>query len=57
MGKVARHQERVDHIVPAEELHDGLNRVGLQVLRGRTGQVKGEQGETWKEKQTSPERS
>lgn len=45
MGKVASHEQRVDHVVPAEALHDGPHWAGLEVLGGGAGQVRGQQGE------------
>lgn len=47
MGEVASHQKWLNHVVPAKALHDRLDRVGLEVLRGGAGQIKGQQGETW----------
>lgn len=46
MGKVAGHQKWVNHIIPAEVLHDGLDWVGLKVLGGGARQIKGKQGKS-----------
>lgn len=46
MWKVTSHEEWVNHVVPAKALHDSLDWVGLKVVGGRTGQIKGQKGET-----------
>lgn len=45
MGEVAGYQNWLNHVVPAEALHDGLHRVVLQVLGGGVRQIKRQQGE------------
>ena len=45
--EVTSHQEGVKHVIPAKAVHDGLDRVGLEVLGGGARQVKGEESESW----------
>lgn len=45
MWEVSGHKDWVDHVVPAEALHDRLDWVGLKVMGGRGGLIKGQQCE------------
>lgn len=44
--QITSDQERMNHIVPAETFHDGLDRAGLEVMGGGAGQIKRQQSET-----------
>lgn len=45
--KITSDKKRMNHIIPAETLHDRLDWAGLKVMGGGAGQIKCQQSETW----------